>query len=307
MAKNKNDLIAYCFLLGAIALWGGNWVAVRYVVQVMPPMVGATIRMFFCSILLLVYLKIATGRTISLKGIGIFIFLGLMQFGFNFLQYIGLTSTTAINGSLINTTTPIFTILLSRFLIKERMSKYQLLGVLISFVGVGWVITNGSWEVVRSLTFNAGDILIIGAVCCWSLYTIYSKKQILATSAVYVSAYVTLISFIYFLPFGIAQYQPGGQQSVSWTLVAALIFIVGVAIFGLIFWNKGVGLIGAGRASVFINLIPVFTLLFASLFLQETITLNQLIGGIIVIGGVYLTSGSRFTIKMSEQENNLTE
>ncbi|NLO97890.1 MAG: DMT family transporter [Peptococcaceae bacterium] len=303
MVKDKNDLLAYCFLLGAAALWGGNWVAVRYVVQVLPPMVGATIRMFFCTILLLLYLKIATGKTISIKGIGIFIFLGLMQFGFNFLQYIGLTSTTAIKGSLINSTTPIFTILLSRLLIKEKMSKYQLLGVLVSFLGVGWVITDGSWEVVRSLTFNVGDILIIGAVCCWSLYTIYSKKQIQATSAVYVSAYVTLISFFYFLPFGIAQYQPGWQQSASFALVAALVFIVGVAIFGLVFWNKGVGIIGAGRASVFINLIPVFTLLFAYLFLQERITLNQILGGIIVIGGVYLTSVSRFTINMNKQGN----
>jgi drug/metabolite transporter (DMT)-like permease len=290
-------------LLGAVALWSGNWVAVRYIVQAMPRWQALPSGCCFPAYYLLLYVKLTTGKTLSLQNIKIFAFLGLMHFGFNFLQYTGLTWTTAVNGSLINATTPIFIILLSRVIIKEKLSGYQLLGVLVSFLGVGWIITKGSWTLINSLTFNLGDIFMIIAVCCWSLFTIFSRKQTLATSAAYVSAYATMFSFIYFLPFTIAQCWGEQMRPVSWILRAAVIYTIGVAVFGLVFWNKGVGLIGPARASVFMNLMPLFTLVLAFALLGETIAGSQLLGGIFVIGGVYLTSASRFLPKNEAPAN----
>ncbi|KUO70024.1 MAG: hypothetical protein APF81_01360 [Desulfosporosinus sp. BRH_c37] len=294
MGNKNNNLVAYLYLLGAVMLWGGNWVAARYIVQIMSPMVGATIRVVLSTIILLIVLKITTGKTLVLQGIKIFIFLGLMLFGFNFLQYIGLTYTTATNGSLINAATPIIIILLSRILLKEKLSNVQLLGVLISFLGVGWVVTKGSWTLISTLTFNIGDILMLLATICWSLYTVYSKKPTIESSAIYVSAYASLFSALYFLPLGIVQYQAYPIQTVSWGMVVAIIYIVAVGVFGLVFWIKGVCIIGPSRASIFMNLMPIFTLIFAFLLLGETINLNQLIGGVLVIGGVYVTTNPQF-------------
>lgn len=295
--KNTTNLLAYVLLIGAVALWGGNWVAVRYIVQAMSPIAGATARMILATIVLFMVLKMTTGKTLSRKGIFTFIFLGLMLFGFNVLQYTGLIYTTAINGSLINAATPMIIIIISRFTLKEKLSLLQILGVVISFLGVGWVITKGSWTLVTSLTFNIGDILMFLAATCWAIYTIYSKKPTLQTSALYVTTYATMFSAIYFLPIGIVQYQANPLETVSWGLAAAMIYVVGVAVFGLIFWGKGVSMIGPSRASVFMNLMPIFTLIFAFLLLGETMTFHQLLGGIFVILGVYLTSNARFTIK----------
>ena len=183
MGNKNNNLVAYLYLTGAVMLWGGNWVAARYIVQIMPPMVGATIRVILSTIILLIVLKITTGKTLALQGIKIFIFLGLMLFGFNYFQYSGLMYTTATNGSLINAATPIIIILLSRIIIKEKLSSIQFLGVMISFLGVGWVVTKGSWTLISSLTFNIGDILMLLATICWALYTVYSKKPTMESSA----------------------------------------------------------------------------------------------------------------------------
>lgn len=285
-------------------LWGGNWVAARYIVQIMPPMVGATIRIVLSALILLIVLKLTTGKTLSLQSIKLFIFLGLMLFGFNFLQYSGLAYTTATNGSLINAATPIIIILLSRIIIKEKLSTIQLLGVLISFIGVGWVVTKGSWTIISSLTFNIGDILMLLATICWALYTVYSKKPTMESSAIYVSAYASLFSALYFLPFGIVQYQAHPIQTVSWGMVGAFIYVVGVAVFGLVFWIKGVCLIGPSRASIFMNLMPIFTLFFAFLLLGETINLHQLIGGVFVIAGVYVTTSPQFASKIAARASS---
>ncbi|UWG95457.1 DMT family transporter [Dehalobacter sp. DCM] len=295
--KSKSNLLAYVLLIGAVALWGGNWVAARYIVQAMSPLAGATIRMVLSAIILVIVLKMTTGKLLSAKGIFTFIFLGLMLFGFNILQYTGLTYTTAINGSLINAATPMIIIILSRFIIKEKLSVIQILGVVISFLGVGWVITKGSWALITTLTFNIGDILMFLAATCWALYTIYSKNPTVQSSALYVTTYASLIATVYFLPFGIVQYQAHPLETVSWGLVVAIIYVICVAVFGLVFWGKGVSIIGPSRASVFMNFMPIFTLIFAFLLLNETVTPYQLLGGIFVIAGVYLTSNARFSVK----------
>lgn len=109
-------------------------------------------------------------------------------FGFNLLQYLVLKYTTAINGSLINAATPIMTVVLSSLLIKEKMGPVQLAGILISFFGVGWVITGGSWEVLAKLKFNVGDLMVLVAVLGWSVYSIFGKKPTLQFSSVTVTA-----------------------------------------------------------------------------------------------------------------------
>ena len=299
MRVKNNDKVAYFFLLGAAILWGGNWVAVRYAVQEMPPLVFVTARTILAAIFgLLLVIKLPSNRKPALKDLKLFAFLGFIGiFGFNILQSFGLKNTTAINGSLINAATPILTIVLSKMLIKEKLGSLQLLGILISFLGVIWVATNGSWMVLTTLRFNLGDLMILIAATCWSIYSIYGKKPTLDYSAVAVTAYASLFAALYFLPLGLTQYQLKPVHSISWDGVLAVGYSVSVGGFGQIAWLKGVSLIGPSRASIFMNLLPLSTLAFASLLLGEMITLNQLIGGVFVLGGVYFTTSSRSKLK----------
>ncbi len=299
MREKKMDRVAYLYLLGAAFLWGGNWVAVRYAVREMPPLVFVTARTVLAAIVgLLLVIKLKGNWKPALKDIKLIAFLGLVGiFGFNLLQSFGLRNTTAINGSLINAATPMLTIVLSKMLIKEKLQLMQLMGILISFLGVVWVATNGSWTILRSLKFNLGDVMILIAAACWSIYSIYGKKPTLEYSAVAVTAYASLFAALYFLPLGLTQYQLKPVHSISWAGVLAVGYSVSVGVFAQIAWLKGVSLIGPSRASIFMNLLPLSTLAFAALLLGEMITLNQLIGGVFVLGGVYFTTYSRKILK----------
>ena len=291
MRRDSQPLSAYFFLVGAVALWGGNWVAVRYAVQEVTPLIVVSVRSVLAAVILISVLIIMKGKRPPKKDLWKFALLGLFGlFSFNIFQYTGLKFTTAINGSLINAATPILIILYSRLIFHEKLNSVQLFGVFISFVGVGWVITNGSWEVIRSLSFNVGDLLLFIASICWAGYTIYSRKPTLEYSALTVTAYASLFAAIYFAPFGIVQYNLTPVHSVSWGLVLSIIYAVAVAVLGLVAWIKGVSMIGPSKASIFMNLMPLFTLAFAFVLLGETITIHQIIGGIFVIGGVYLTT-----------------
>jgi drug/metabolite transporter (DMT)-like permease len=291
MENKSSNLMAYVYLLGAVIMWGGNWVAVRYAVQAMSPWVVVTIRSILSAVILLLVVWITKGKKPEVRDIRKFALLGLVGlFGFNFLQYSGLKYTTAINGSLINAATPIIIILLSRIFIQEKLREIQLFGVLISFIGVFWVITKGSWAVIRALELNIGDVLMFMAATCWAIYTVYGKSSTIKYSAISVTAYASLFAAFYFTPFGYIQYRLNPIQNFSWGLMAAIIYVVAVAVIALVAWNKGISMIGPSRGSIFMNLMPIFTLLFAWLFLGETITLHQLFGGIFVIGGVYMTT-----------------
>ncbi len=297
MENKNNNLLAYMCLLSAVILWGGNWAAVRYAVQAMPHLVVVTIRSTLAAVVLLAVLRFTRGKRLTLDNIKIFALLGFVGiFGFNFLQFTGLKYTTAINGSLINGTIPIITILLSRIIIKERLSYIQLLGVIVSLFGVGWVIINGSWAIISSFRFNIGDIMMLLAATCWALYTIYGRRPTLEYSAIYVTAYATLFAALYFMPFGIIQYHSNPVYTVSWEMIAAIVYLVIVAVIALAAWIKGVSILGPSRSSIFMNLVPIFTVFFASLFLGEMVTLHQVIGAVFVISGVFLTT-ERFALK----------
>ncbi len=298
MINKNNQLLAYIYLLSAVILWGGNWVAVRYAVQEMPHLVVVTVRSILAAAVLLTVLRLTTGKKLTLDNGKMLAFLGFVGiFGFNILQYTGLKYTTAINGSLINATTPIITIIFSRIIIKEKLSCVQLLGVLFSLFGVAWVITKGSWAAISILKLNSGDIMMVMAATCWAIYTIYGRRPTLEYSALHVTAYATLFAALYFMPFGITQYHANQFNSVSWEMMAAIAYVIVVAVIALAAWLKGVSIIGPSRASVFMNLIPIFTVFFAFLLLGEIITLPQLIGAVFVIGGVFFTTNPRFALK----------
>jgi drug/metabolite transporter (DMT)-like permease len=288
----KNEILAYLCLIGAVSLWGGNWVAVRFVVQEIPPLVVVTARTVLSAMILLLIMNLRKDPRPSFKEYKFYAFLGLVGlFGFNYCQFFGLKFTTATNGSLINAITPMLVILFSHLLIKERLNFVQVLGALISFFGVGWIVTRGSWTLVSSLEFNIGDLLMFIGSVCWAIYTIYSKKPTLQYSAVSVTAFSSVFAAFYFLPFGIAQYQAEPLAAPpSWQVIMAGCFIVTVAVCGIIAWNKGISMIGPSKGSIFMNLMPIFTVIFAFLILKEPISLHQLLGGVFVLIGVLLTT-----------------
>lgn len=282
-------------LILATLLWGGNFVIGRAVSGDIPPITLAFLRWI---VAFLVFFPIAYNRTKkecpALKQHwGAVIILAITGVAaFNTLVYIGLHDTTSINASLMNSSTPIIIYILSFIFLKERLTKFQMIGTLLSLAGVLFIISGGSLQSLLSFSFNKGDLIVLIAVVCWSFYSLLIKKYAGKLPG-YSTFLVTIaIGAIMLLPFAVYELLTTSQAIVWNASTIGAIFYVGIiaSIVAFLSWNNGVVSLGANKAGIYLNFIPLFATIFAVLFLNEQLLIAQVIGGIAVITGVFISS-----------------
>ena len=282
-------------LILATLLWGGNFVIGRAVTGDIPPITLAFLRWCVAFIVFLPiaypYIKKDWSKlkahwpivcVLALTGVACF----------NTLVYIGVYYTTSINASLMNSSTPIIIYILSFLFLKERLSTYQLLGTFISLIGVLFIISNGSLETLLAFSFNKGDLIVLFAVFCWAVYSLLIKQYAGRLPGYSTFLATIVIGAIMLLPFSIYELTMT-TTVINWSAsTIGAIFYVGIiaSIVAFLSWNSGVVALGANRASIYLNFIPVFATIFAVLFLDEQLQIAQFLGGIAVVSGVILSS-----------------
>ncbi|WP_332631638.1 DMT family transporter [Halalkalibacter flavus] len=212
---------------------------------------------------------------------------------FNTFIYGALQFTTASNVAVLETVIPALTVVLSALLLKERLQGIQWSGVLISIIGAVWVVIDGKITNFLLMNWNVGDVLMIGAIICWAIYSIVVKQYIHLFPPFGSILVMTGISVFVLLPFVLIEWFITGLPVLAATpsYVMSLLFMgIFPSFIALIFFNQAVASLGASQASVFLNLLPVFTMLGAYLWLGESISGMQIIGALIVILGVMLTT-----------------
>jgi drug/metabolite transporter (DMT)-like permease len=195
-----------------------------------------------------------------------------------------------VNGSLIVAFNPLLTAVLSAWWLKERVSPFQAAGLLLALLGVGIVVTRGSIEVVRALSFNHGDILMLGGPIAWALYTITGKKVLRTFPPLVATAYASLFGTLLLLPAAALEGSllSGVYRLTAYGWISVLQLALLGTVVGFVWWYDGVAELGAARASVFVNLVPIFGVLLSALILSEKLNGSQLAGGIVVGVGVAL-------------------
>jgi len=284
---------AWPYLLTAVAplCWGGNIVLARGVADIIPPVSFAFWRWTIAFVLLLPF----TWRTARqdwsqvvkswklMSGLSI---LGISVF--NTMLYTAVHTTTAINGAMIQTTMPAVIILATLVMFKEKVTRLQILGVAICIIGAFIVILRGRWNTLLGMSFAPGDILMMGAVIVYALYSALLRQRP-AIHPLSFLIYTFGLGVIFLLPVYI--WELAGSATMTLTLQVVL-SILYVALFPSILayfcWNRGVEVIGANRAGLFINLIPVFASILAILFLGETLQAFHIIGMVLILGGMIL-------------------
>lgn len=282
-------------LILATVLWGGNFVIGRAVAGEIPPLTLAFLRwcVAFAFFFPIVYRKTKQEWPMIKANWPAVIAMAVTGVAcFNTLVYIGLHYTTSINASLMNSSTPIIIYILSFFFLKERLSKFQLAGTSLSLVGVLFIISGGSLESLLAFSFNKGDLIVLIAVFCWSIYSLLIK-QYAGRLPGYSTFLVTIaLGIIILLPFALYELTMT-PAVISWSLgTISAIFYVGIAasIVAFLSWNSGVVAIGPNRAGIYLNFIPLFAAVFAVIFLDEKVIGAQLIGGMAVVAGVILSN-----------------
>jgi len=282
-------------LVLATLLWGGNFVIGRAVVGDIPPITLAFLR--WC-VAFIVFLPIAYSRVkrewhmIKANWPAVIVMAITGVACFNTLVYIGVYYTTSINASLMNSSTPIIIYILSFILLKERLSKFQLIGTAISLAGVAFILSKGSLETLLSFSFNKGDLIVLIAVFCWGVYSLL-VKQYAGRLPGYSTFLVTIaLGIIMLLPFTIYELMTTSVEIIwSPSTIGAILYVGIIAsIVAFLSWNNGVVALGANKASIYLNFIPLFAAIFAVLFLDEDLLIAQVIGGLAVICGVILAN-----------------
>ena len=296
--------VTYLKLVVTTFFWGGTFVAGKWAVSEAPPFFVAFLRFVIASFVLWA-LVAWRGRERGERfphPKGRAQWAGLFSLGFtgvflyNFVFLTGLSWTSATNGSLIVAFNPLLTAVLSALWLKERVRPVQAGGLLLALLGVGVVITRGSINVIRSLSFNHGDLLMLGAPLAWALYTILGKKVLRYFPPLVATAYASLFGTLLLLPAAALEGSllSGVHRLTVYGWFAVLQLALLGTVVGFVWWYEGVAELGAARASVFVNLVPVFGVLLSALILSESLGVSQLAGGILVVAGVGLgTLGGR--------------
>ncbi len=300
------DRAMYARLTVTALFWGGTFVAGRYAVREAPPFSIAAIRFAIAAAVL--FLLLAGERDgngsraafpVPRTGAEWLDLLSLGFFGvflYNAVFFASLRWTTASNGSLIVAVNPALTAALSAAWLKEKVRPLQAVGLLVSFLGVAVVVTKGSWEAVRRMSFNRGDVLMLVAPLAWALYSIRGKQVLdrFRFSPLAATAYAALFGAAMLAPAAVAERFPAGRAvafSLAGWLAVLHLALLGTVV-GFVWWYEGVKALGAARAAVFVNLVPLFGVLLAALLLGERMTGAEAAGGALVVGGVSLATAT---------------
>ena len=226
---------------------------------------------------------------IERKDLPLLFWLSLIAIPINqFLYLYGIKFTLAANGALLYGTTPVFVLVLSRIILKEKMTRAKIFGVLIAFSGVCIVVFERGIDFSSDYFF--GNIMIFLAVLAWALYAVQGKRLIKKYGAFYISALTLIIGALMFVPigmFGLSTFDITAVSQNDW--YGILYLALGTSVVGYLLWYYAIGKFDTTKVAVFQNAQPILTALMGFVFLHQGISLNFVFGGVITIVGVLLT------------------
>lgn len=298
----------YVRLVITAVIWGGTWVAARVAVQDVPPLGVAVWRFFLAAASLLVLVRWHHGRLPTLHKRELLLVIGLGASGifiYNLFFLYGMRHITAGRGALVVATTPVLTLLMAAWLLREGMTRMKAIGSALALIGCLTVIGRGDPVAPLRGEIGSGDLLILGCALMWSIYTLIGRlgTESLARrnlGALVMTAYASCAGFLMLLVTALiddpAQLIPHYPLP-AWSAIVFL-GLLGTTL-GFTWFAAAVQSIGAQRASIFINLVPVAAVLQGALLLGERLDLSALIGGVLVIVGVMLTQRPSVLFKES--------
>lgn len=287
------DGVAYLLVAIAALCWSGNHVVGRAIAGHVPPIAISTLRWAVPALLLLPFAwrHLARDWPLVRRHWPLIVLLSLLNGAiFGALQYVGLQYTTAINTSVLNSVAPVMIIVASWLLFGDRIAIRQLLGVLVSLTGVLVVVTKGDPAVLLGMTFNAGDLIILFNMGVFSAYSALLRLR----PAIHWLTFTFLLAFVSAVasaPAMALEHLSGYQLQLDATTLAALAYVtIFPSVVAVVAWNKGVDMIGPGRAGALLHLIAIYSAVLASVFLGEALRPFHFAGFALILGGVWLAA-----------------
>lgn len=303
--KNQRNRVAIIKALFAVSFWGASFVATKISLQYIAPTALVWIR-FAMGVAILGF-AVGINKQFSLpkgKDWGYFALLGFLGITFHqWLQSTGLITAQATTTAWIITSTPIFIALLGLLVLKERLTWYQVAGVILAAFGVLLVVSKGNLSTLTSGRFGTpGDFLVMISAVNWAVFSTLSRPGLKKHSATLMMFYVMsfgwlFTSILFFVGPGIAEI-----SSIPWNGWIAISFL-GIFCSGIayIFWYDALQVLPVAQTGAFLYLEPIITVIVAAILLRESILLATLIGGITIIVGVWLVNRQNHSALVLEE------
>jgi drug/metabolite transporter (DMT)-like permease len=292
--KNKNNL-AYLILVLTTIFWSGNFIVGKAAsTYQIPPFSLNFYRWFFAGLILLpfTFKELIEKKRYIFNNIGFFAVLGITSITiFNSIVYYSLYYTQVISGILMISTIPVWIIFISSILNIEKTNVFQIIGVIFSLTGVIFIITKADLEIIKNLDFNKGDLCMVVAMFSWAVYSALLKRKKYEISQFSLLQVVIITGLIFLTPIYLIEMYLGNVIVLGMPFLLTLTYVVffpGLASF--IFWIKGISLIGANRAGVFLHLMPIFGAVMAMIIFDEKFMYYHIFGAIFIIAGITLSN-----------------
>lgn len=286
----------YLLLTITTLAWAGNTVLAKAVVTLLPPISLAFWRWLVAVILLLPFAWPHLKRdwslirrswlplsVISLAGVSCY----------NTFLYIGVQTTTAVNSGLILATGPAAIVLLSRLVLNNRIRHIQMAGLVLSFTGVALIIANGRLETIIGLVFVRGDLWVIGSVIASAVFSVFLHfRPKIHPLSFMLTTFV--IGLVFLIPFYVWELSHSAPVNVTIEVISSIAYVaIAPSIIAFFCWNRGIELVGASRAGLFLYLTPLFVAIMAYLFLGEILYWYHVAGMLLIFAGVLLFNSNR--------------
>lgn len=296
MDRRPAGLALYVKLVAAMALWGATWVSGRVVAQQMTPFAAAFLRFLFASAFLYLMLCRAGGRWPGLTrerlpGVAFLALTGVALY--NALFFSGLARISASRAALMVACVPSTVALYNWLVLRRPTGAVKALGIALSLLGVAVILSGGDVLALVTQGADPGDLFILGCVVTWAAYTIGGGRVMRQDTPLSAVTWSCILGCAMLLPPAVAQGLAQQAAEASWLIWGNLVFLgVGATAIAFTWYYDGILALGAQRASVFINLVPVFAMLLGAAILGETVGLSLALGGAMVLAGVYLANRS---------------
>ena len=287
--------LAYLLLTLSTIFWAGNFIVGKFATLFeIPPLTLNVFRWIAVWLILMpfTYKEIYNNLSYVKKNWLVICFMGIITIStFNSVVYFALNYTQVINAVLVLAAIPAATIVCSSSMNIEKTNIFQLLGLFLSIIGIGSIISSGDFQKIISLNFNKGDIWMLVCVITWSLYSTLLKKNKFKFSQFTLIQLMVSAGILFLIPQLFYEKSIGLEVNFNKAFFIILFYVVVFpAIAAYYCWQKGVEIIGPNRASMFIQLMPLFSAVMAIIIFKEKFELYHFVGAAFIVSGIFLSN-----------------
>jgi drug/metabolite transporter (DMT)-like permease len=291
---SNSKLVPYLEALFAVIVWGASFIATKVVLRDISPVTVVWLR--FAMGVLILGIAVAARKQFALLNKNEWLYFAVLGFlGITFHQWLqsnALQTSEASTTAWIVSTTPVFMAILGWIVLKEKLGMIKIAGILLAFIGVLLVVYDGNLGAISLRSFGKpGDILILISAVNWTVFSVLSRRGLKTHPASLMMFYVMLIGWLLtsILFFATEDVSEMGNLTINgWIAILFLgIFCSGLA---YIAWYDALKALSTAQTGVFLYIEPLVAVVVAFFILREPITLASLIGGGVIILGVWLVN-----------------